>query len=258
MKFYIPTYEECVDIVNNNPNMYFYERKSLVDGYHLSTFGYRYAKYNNFILPLIDDLNINALELKGITFVFDDNKQYKHFLLLHKFWELNQYKHCTYDIFKDKNIRNITVKEDGFLVSFLLLPNDKIISFTKHGFDEPTNIEANKFLDNSDYYDFINNCLHNNIQPIFEHVGRKTTVDYGNVNELILLKLRNNFNGEYLNVKNFDTKGIKVVAEEHKTFDEILIISKEIENCEGWVVQFEDDDMLKVKTKWWREKQRIK
>ena len=253
MKFYIPTYEECIEIVNNNPDMYFYERKYLIDSYYISTFGYRYAKYNNFFLPLIDKPYVNALDLKGITFVFDDDKSYKHYLLLHKFWELDQYKHCTYDHYKDKKIKNVTTKEDGFLVSFLKLPNGKIISFTKHDFEDLTNIKSNKFLDNPDYFNFINRCLDNNVQPIFELIGEKLTVDYGDLNELILLKLRNNLTGEYLNIEDFDTTGIEIVSTIDKTLDELIDISNIVKNCEGWVVHFEDDDLLKVKTNWWRD-----
>ena len=253
MKFYIPTYEECIEIVNNNPDMYFYERKYLIDSYYVSTFGYRYAKYNNFMLPIIDKPDINALDLKGITFVFDDNKQYKHYLLLHKFWEINQYKHCMYDYYKDKKIKNITTKEDGFLISFLKLPNDKIISFSKNNFEDLINIKANKFLDNPNYFNFINYCLDNNIQPIFELIGETLIVNYADLNELILLKLRDNFTGKYLDIKDFDTTGIEIVSEINTTLDGLLDISNKIKNCEGWVIHFDDDDLLKVKTKWWRD-----
>ena len=257
MNFYIPTYEECLEIVDKNPDMYFYERKYLINSYNLSTFGYRHARYNNFILPIIDKPHINALELKGITYVFDDDKSYKHYLLLHKFWEIDQYNHCRYDIYKEKKIKNITIKEDGFLVSFLKLPDDTIISFTKHGFDEITNILANKFLDNPNYYKFIKTCLDKNIQPIFELIGRKLVVDYGDLNELILLKLRNNLTGQYLNINDFDTNEIKIITEVNKTLNGLLTISDKVENCEGWVVHFDDDTLLKVKTKWWQNKKQI-
>ena len=252
MNFYIPTYQECLDIVDNNPDMYFYERKYLIDGYNISTFGYRYAKYNNFILPIIDKPHINALELKGITFVFDDDRTYKHNLLLHKFWEIDQYNHCRYELFKDKKIKNVTTKEDGFLISFLKLPNGKIISFTKNSFDDITNLEVNKFLDDEKYFNFINDCLDNNVQPIFEHINRKLKIDYGKTNDLVLLKLRNNLSGDYLDIKDFNTKGIKKITVSNKTIDELLYMSDKLVNREGWVVHFQDDTLLKVKTDWWR------
>lgn len=261
MNFYIPSYNECIQIVNNNPDMYFYEKKYIIDGYDASIFGYRYAKFNNFMLPLINNSNVNALELKGITHIFNDNGDiYDYYLLLHKFWELDQYNHCKYDIFKNKKVKNITTKEDGFLISFIKLPNGRILSFAKNGFGDEINNRSNEFLNNQKYYNFIKMCLDNNIQPIFEYIGIKMIVNYDK-EDLILIKLRCKITGKYIDIKNIDTTGISVVNEHHKTLDELLNISKTIENVEGWVVHFDDDSMIKVKTNWWRfnknEKQKI-
>lgn len=261
MNFYIPTYQESIDIVNNNPDMYFYEKKYLIDGYDSSIFSYRHAKYNNFILPVVDNPKINALELKGLTYVFNDNNTiFDHYLLLHKFWEIDQYNHCKYDLFKDKKIKNITTKEDGFLVSFLKLPNGRIISFAKRGFSDTVNNRSNEYLNNKKYYDFISKCLDNNIQPIFEYIGIKMVVNYEK-DDLVLLKLRCKKTGKYLNIQDFDTEGISIVKEHNKTLDELLRISINVENFEGWIVHFEDDNMLKIKTQWWKlnknEKEKI-
>lgn len=257
MKYYIPTYEDCIEIVNNNPDMYFYERRYVIDSYKLSTFGYRYASYNNFILPILDNWNISALELKGITYVFDDNGDYKHYLLLPKFWEINQYSHCSYDLYKNEKIKNITTKEDGHLISFLYLPNGELISFDKHGIDQNVNLDANEFLKDKNYYNFIKKCLDNDIQPIFEHVNQTKIVKYGK-NDLILLKLRNRLNGKFLDISDFNTDGIKVVNEIDSTLDNLLIRAMQDTEIEGWVVHFESDILLKVKTKWWRNKKNEK
>jgi T4 RnlA family RNA ligase len=248
----IPTYNDCLEIIDNNPDMYFYERKYIIDSYNVSIFGYRYAKYNNFILPIIDKPHINALELKGLTYIFDDNGEYKHFLLLDKFWEIDQYEHCKYDFYKDKKIKNVTVKEDGFLISFLQLPNGKILSFAKNGLDSDVNNEANEYLDKPHYKKFIEYCLDNDYQPIFELVGRNLHKKYDN-KDLILLKIRNNNTGGYLDVSDFDTGDITVVENVEKTLDELLDISNKISNLEGWVVHFDNGVQLKIKTKWWIE-----
>lgn len=252
MNFFIPTYNDCINIVNNNPDMYFYERKYIIDSYDASIFSYRHARYNNFILPIIDNPFINALELKGITYIFnDDGTIFNHNLLLHKFWEIDQYNHCSYELFKNKKIKNITTKEDGFLISFTKLPNDRIVSFAKSGFGDEINNRSNNFLSNNKYYNFIKNCLDNNIQPIFEFTGINRIVEYQK-DDLILLKLRNNINGKYLDIKDFDTDGISIVEQHYKTLDELLRISKDLINVEGWIVHFDDDNMLKVKTEWWK------
>jgi hypothetical protein len=231
--------------------MYFYERKYIIDSYRLSIFGYRYAHYNNFLLPIIEKPDINALELKGISYVFDDSGEiYNHYLMLNKFWELDQYEHSRYDLYKDKEIKNITTKEDGFLITFIMLPSGDIVSQTKKGFDFPENIKANEYLANVDYYVFIKDCLSNNIQPIFELVGEKLYVKYKK-QDLILTKLRCNNTGKYLNIKDFDTKNISVVKEYNYTIEELLELKKTLKNFEGWVVHFEDDTLLKIKTDWW-------
>lgn len=252
MNFYIPSYEDCISIVSSNPEGYFYEKLFSVDDYDISIFGYRYASYNNFLMPIIGNHRVNALEMKGIAFIFnDDGTIFRHNLLLPKFWELNQYDHCKYEIFSNSKIKNVTIKEDGFLVSFLKLPNEKILSFTKHSFSDPVNKRANKYLSNTQYYNFIKNCLDNNIQPIFELVGtEKMTVNY-DTEKLILLKLRNNITGEFIENPKID--GILVVDELNFTLDDIINMSNSITNQEGWVVHFEDGTLLKVKTKWWVE-----
>jgi len=260
MNFYIPTYEECLEIVKNNPKMYFYERKNIIDSYKLSIFGYRHAQYNNFMLPIINKPDVNALELKGISYVFnDDGTVFNHYLMLHKFWELNQYEHCTYDLFKDKKIKNITTKEDGFLITFIMLPSGDIVSQTKKGYDLYINILANSYIAKPDYFIFIKECLLNDIQPIFELVGERSFVKYVKP-DLILTKLRCNKTGKYLNINDYNTYDISVV-EEHKnnySLDDLLELKKTVNDIEGWVVHFEDDTILKIKTDWWIEKKKNK
>ena len=260
MDFYIPTYEECLEIVDKNPQMYFYERKYNIDNYKLSIFGYRYAHYNNFILPIISNDEINALELKGMSYVFnDDGTVFNHYLMLHKFWELNQYEHCTYELFKDKEIKNITTKEDGFLITFIMLPSGDIISQTKKGYDLYPNILANEYLAKSNYYFFIKECLSQNIQPIFELVGEKSLVKYRKP-DLILTKLRCNKTGKYLDIKDYKTYDVSVVKEYKNDYslDDLLKLKKNVKKIEGWIVHFEDDTILKVKTDWWINKKNKK
>ena len=253
MKFYLPTYKECKEIVELNPHGCFYERRHVIDDYEISIFSYRHAKYNNFILPL-ENSNVNALELKGLTFVFEDNNtSYRRYLMLHKFWEIDQYEHSRYELFKDNPVKNITIKEDGFLVSFIKLPNGTIISNTKTGFNDYVNYVANKYLDIKEYYDFINNCIDSEIRPIFELVfsnSNRGIVNYTK-QSLILTKLRCNKTGTYLNLSDFDSP-MQKVGECHKNLSDIYDIKDTTDDIEGWIVHFENDEILKVKTKWWR------
>ena len=249
---YLPSYIECKEIVKKNPHGCFYEIVYNIDNYKISIFSYRTALYNNFFLPIIENPEIKAFEMKGLSFVFnDDGSIFDRNLMLHKFWILDQYYHSKYDIFKVKKIKNITIKEDGFLVTFIKLPSGEIISQLKTGFDSIENRVANSYLDNLDYFSFISDCLNNNRQPIFELIHKDMIVGHNGRKELILLKIRDKITGKYLDIKN---SKVKVVDCVDYTFDEIISLSKIKEDMEGWVVHFEDDSMVKIKTDWWVRK----
>ena len=63
--------------------------------------------------------------------------------MLQKFWNLNQVAETQYSAVKYKIISNIYDKADGSLITFIKLPNNKIIAKTKGGFDNSQAIEAN-------------------------------------------------------------------------------------------------------------------
>lgn len=245
-KYYIPTYEECVEITRKYPPKTFYESKKLYDNYKFSFFNYRLAKHEHFV-------ESNAFEMKGITFLHH-NEKIHHYLMFNKFWELDQYPAFTYENFKDKKIKKVMVKEDGNLVSFLKLPDGKIISRVKGGFKTLFNKEANDFIyNNLTYYKFIEWCLDNNIVPLFEIVGKNRIVLKYDKSDLILLNLRNNLTGEYLDKVDYNMSGINVIKTEDLSLEDMIELSKTREDFEGWVVQFEDDTLLKVKTDWYYE-----
>ena len=172
--------------------------------------------------------------------------------MLNKFWEINQYPFCTYDKLKDKKIKEVTTKEDGYMLTFLKLPNNEIISQMKTGFGYEVNIACNKYLDQSNYLNFIEKCFKKKQQPIFELVSKytKMTVDYQNKEELVLIKLRDNTTGKYLNMNKI-TEVPVINKEKFKNIDEILEATETLTNKEGWVVHFEDDYFIKIKTKWY-------
>lgn len=251
----IPTYQDCLSFVNSNAKNIFWRRRFDIDGYNIYIFGYRFAEYQNFIKPLPDS-DINALEMKGISFL-QNGDNYDHSLMFNKFWELDQYEHCKYEKFKDLKIKRVMTKEDGNLITFIRLPNGKIISKVKKGFDTMFNRTANNiYKKNEKIRNFVIYCLDNNIIPLFEIVSKKhiLVLEYKK-EELILLNLRNNLTGEYLDYKNIDynLEGIHIVKEYDYTLDDLLEIREDLTFSEGWVVQFENDIFLKVKTKWYVE-----
>jgi RNA ligase len=99
------------------------------------------------------------------------------------------------------------------------------------------------------------------IVPIFEYVSptNRIVVPYANT-KLILLRMRDNKTGEYLNINDFAHKldGISVAASlgEH-TLDSIKEVVVKMVGKEGVIVQFENGKMIKIKSPWYSERHKL-
>lgn len=258
---HLPSYDECVKICNGFIKNTFYENKYVIDGYNISLFNYRLAQYNDFINPLGDN-SIDARELRGLCFVFNnDGTLYKRFLLLEKFFNLNQVEESLYDNVKNFEIKHINNKEDGSLASFIELPNGKIIGKSKMGFSSVQAQRINKIYDNNEEIkNFVDYCIHNNINPIFEYVSPTNRIVLKYEEEkLILLKLRDNITGKYLDINSYmDIIGNIDVAnfEEIVPLDQLIKNNETDENKEGYVIHAIDknghDFFYKLKNQWYR------
>jgi T4 RnlA family RNA ligase len=258
MKYHLPTYEECLNTVNQAGEMLFKETINYVDDYKISMFTYVFAQYEHFE-------QYKAFEYRGLCFVFnsDGTTLFKRFIKLNKFFNLNEVEVNLLENVKDKTIKEVFNKEDGSLVSFIELPNGKIIASTKKSTNNEQCVICNTMLENNIIlFYFVKYCLNKDIVPIFEYVSpfNKIVINYFD-SELILLKLRDNNTGEYLD---FDVipqdiiKGIKLVNKEnYNDIHELLSLSKTLEDKEGWVITFTDDTMLKLKTEWYFKLHRI-
>ena len=102
MKYYLPKYEEAKAIAEKYDNFQFYEKEQGVDGYSIRTFNYRLVGYNDFKHPLGEDSEVSAFELRGLSYVFnEDGSLFKRYLLMNKFFNLNQVETTLYDNMKD-------------------------------------------------------------------------------------------------------------------------------------------------------------
>lgn len=243
------TYDQCIELCNL-PESPFYETKTMIDGFDVSTFNYRLAQWSDFAKPFGEESDITGYELRGLTFVFNkDGSLFKRYLLLKKFFNLNQVPETLYDRVKNFKIINVNNKEDGSLATFIKLPNGKVVGKSKVGFTNPHSEGINRVYNtNAKIRNFVNDCLDKDIVPIFEYVApfNRIVLKYSK-EELILLKLRDNKTGKYLDIKDVDIK--KADFETH-TLDDIIELSKTVENKEGWVIQMEDID-IKIKSEWY-------
>jgi T4 RnlA family RNA ligase len=252
----IPTYEEAVEMCSGEDDT-FYESKYEVEGYPVSVFNYRLAQYKDFDMPIPSKPELKGFEMRGLTFVFNkDGSLYNRYVLLEKFFNLNQVPNSMYSIVKDYKIRYVNNKEDGSIATFVKLPNGKILGKSKMGFDNDQANGINKiYKNNPDVKSFVDWSLNNDIVPIFEYVAphNRIVLRYSE-EELILLRLRDNKTGKHIDIKEHLDKigSIKIAPfEDDNTLDDLIEKSKTEVDKEGWIVQFDNDHMLKIKTDWY-------
>lgn len=246
--FNLLTYRQAVDLTKLSEDT-FYESKFIVDNYNISIFNYRLAQYSDF-------RDNSAFEARGITYVFNsDGSLYKRYLLLHKFFNLNQVENTQYSLVKDLEIKSVSNKEDGSVASFIRLPNGRVLAKSKMSFESDQAVGMMRLYNsNKELRDFVNWTLDNDIVAIFEYVApqNRIVLRYSN-EELILLRLRDNNTGEYLNISDYSDKigSIRVAPSYVATLDELIDLAKSVEDKEGWVVEFSNGLFLKIKTSWY-------
>jgi T4 RnlA family RNA ligase len=238
----------------------------VVEGYNISLFNYRLAQYMDFINPLGIE-GLDARELRGLCFVFNtDGTVYKRFLLLEKFFNLNQTTESLYENVKHFEIKYINDKIDGSLASFIKLPNGKVIGKSKMGFLSTQAHGINKiYTENIEIKTFVDFCMDNDINAIFEYVAPTNRIVLKYKEEkLILLKLRDNKTGRYLDINDYiDKLGNIEVAnfEDLVSLDELIKINETDEDREGYVIHAIDSDgfdfLYKMKNEWYRTRHGI-
>jgi T4 RnlA family RNA ligase len=264
LKYSIPSYEEAVEMCSK-PDAAFYESKTEIDGYPISIFNYRLAQFSDFNSPLENKPEVKAFEMRGLTFVFNkDGSLYKRFVLLEKFFNLNQVANSMYSIVKNYKIKFISNKEDGSIASFIKLPNGKIIGRSKMGFDNDQANGINRvYKTNKDIKSFVDWCLSNDIIAVFEYVApqNRIVLRYSE-EELILLRLRDNKTGNHIDIREHLDKigSIKIAPFEDdiRDLDHLIELTATQVDKEGSIVTCEDefgkDFFFKIKCPWYMER----
>ena len=257
----LPSYEEAVELCTKLDSA-FYEKKTNVDGYPISVFNYRLAQYKDFSNPIPEKPELKGYEMRGLVFVFNlDGSLYKRFVLLEKFFNLNQVPETLYSVVKNYKIKFISNKEDGSIASFIKLPNGKVIGRSKMGFDNDQADGINRvYKTNKDIKSFVDWCLSNDIIAVFEYVSsfNRIVLKYSE-EELILLRLRDNKTGKHIDIReHLDKIGSIRIApfeDEIKDLDNLIELTATQVDKEGSIVTCEDefgrDFFFKIKTPWY-------
>lgn len=250
-KYNLLTYRDALDLTRLTDSP-FYESKLVVDNFSISIFNYRLAQYSDFA-------DNSAFEMRGLTFVFnEDGSLFKRYLLLHKFFNLNQVPESQYSLVANLGIRSIYNKEDGSVASFIRLPNGSVIGKSKMSFESDQAAGMNRlYRSNTDLKRFVDWSLDNDYVAVFEYVAPNNRIVLRYFDEeLILLRLRDNKTGEYLDLSKFSKEigSLKMAPSDVATLDELVELSHSIEDKEGWIIEFVNGLFIKIKTSWYCER----
>jgi T4 RnlA family RNA ligase len=252
---YLVTYEDAMEMVKVYKDFNFSKSEYMLNGFRVVSFGYFLCDYTNFMKPLADKPKVNALDMRGVTFTFDkEGNQVDRFFMLRKFFNLNQVESTQYGVVKDKKIKSVTEKEDGSLVAFMNTPDGTVFAKTIGSFDnEQSNAAMKIFRENGKLATTVKALLWQGFTPLFEYVSwdNRIVLKYGSP-ELRLIGMRNNKTGEFIPGYRIPTPDCKTTTSvEGLTLNELIELTKTQEDKEGWVIEFEDGQMIKIKTEWY-------
>lgn len=224
-------------------------RTDLVETKHpngCSVFCYMYATPETFN-------NAFARECRGITF---DPSGKILARSLHKFFNVGEKEFTLPHNLDWSNVDRVMDKRDGSMITAMVL-NDNIVVKTKKSFETEQASNALKFIQEFPNYEmFIRYVCAFGYTPTFEWTSPKNRIvlDYKS-DELVLLHIRHNVTGQYLKPENYGNDfNIPVVEydkpeiSDHKQFLDSI---KAGTMTEGKIIQFNDGEMVKIKTDWY-------
>lgn len=255
MKFYLPSFEEAVFLTKKTTG-FVHNFVDYDETYRLHNFNYLMTEtgFQMFENP-IPGSNIKAYEMRGLTFVEDlKSKEIQRFIFLPKFYCLNQtIGHSLKDVL-NKKIISCTSKLDGSAIRFIKVGN-QIVARSKNSFFGPHVDIANRHLQNNDdLFSFVKEAIDYNLAPIFELVSPdlKIVIEYPE-EKLRLTQIRDEMTGEFIidlnnhplvKKYNIETACVPNI----NNVQQLIPMQKSVKGEEGWVVIFEDNQLMKVKT----------
>lgn len=220
----------------------------------------------------------HSKECRGITFN-SRNKVISR--SLHKFFNVNEKESTLVHNIDWSKIVRIMVKRDGSMICTANIPSmlGNFSLKSKKTFESPVAKYSTNWMKNkSNYLEFCTNLTFRDLTAIFEWTSpdARIVLPYKS-DELTLLHIRHNKTGEYFNQNELeeickDYYDIPLVGKCNDIAEllnnalnespESLRIAIEnlqltTEDIEGWVIQFENGDMVKLKTKWYCDRHHV-
>lgn len=195
-------------------------------------------------------------ECRGITFYEDGTLAVRS---LHKFFNVGERTDTQEGILPWHSVTRIMAKMDGSVINPVLV-DGQVVFKSKKTFTSDVAILASNTATLNDKL-LSEWCLLHGLSPTFELTSPKARVviKYPN-SRLTLLHIRDNVSGRYLSAIEVNAIADKFDLEVVRNFgwtmkwsdikEELLTI----ENFEGYCIQFVDGEIVKAKSKWYRDR----
>jgi len=261
--FNIPTYDEANAIIDRNDA--FYKLCYVIDDVEVEIFNYRFVQPSDFVKE-------SAEELRGLTFVKQNDGSWKRYIMLHKFFNVNQTEGYMLEDLAGTTVARCQTKFDGSMIRFIWIGPHNIVAKTKMGFDNEQAIAANRILqENETLYTFVRDSLNRGHAAIFEYTAptNRIVISYKE-EDLILLQVRDEDTGEYFDVDSTNDPGCDIAYSYDNYLGRSLAQGVNLsiesllhcnastqEDMEGWVLTLDTGQMVKVKTQWYCDRHRL-
>jgi RNA ligase len=205
-----------------------------------------------------------AAECRGITFHPDGKLAAR---TLHKFFNVGQDPTVRPEVIAWQDVVRIMDKRDGSMITPVLVGGyNQVKCKTKKSFDTKEAALADELLKPKERYDWVWGLLVAGYTPTFEITSPKLPIVLlYDKDELTLLHVRHNESGRYLTedeiralespfpmVENVMHQFIKPgVPANMVSWDLLKKAAETAEGIEGWVIQFANGEMVKLKTQWY-------
>jgi RNA ligase len=216
-----------------------------VDGLDFDIFFYRFATFSDFK----NNEHLGSLEARGIVFLGE-----KAFPAFHKFFNWKENPYTDFSV-EDDEVLVVQEKIDGSLIHPLVV-DDYLFVKSKTSFLSEHARAGKELLERDDRKKrLVFDLYKDGLVPLFELIGpeNQVVVRYDR-DDLVLLAVRNIYNGEYLPLEE-----VGKIAKEYKVefakwteipFHRLRSILENEKGIEGFVA-FVNSKFVKFKTKWY-------
>jgi RNA ligase len=208
--------------------------------------------------------SLEALEARGIVFSADGRVIARP---LSKFFNVNERPETQIAAIDWSKVSRVMLKRDGSMIHTVAFPEDgrNFTVKSKKSFESDVAKQSKKWLlQRENYIKFCTDMTEAGRTAIFEWTSPIARIVVGyKEDELQLLHVRDNTTGMYLTQGELDVLSAKYdiplvdavpFFTENVTQEVVRDLVEMTENIEGWVIQFQNGDMVKLKTKWYMDR----